>query len=52
MRQAAGIGLWRLSDGTRPVELETGGFGGGSFGAYCLAFSPDGKCLAAGGGGT
>jgi WD40 repeat protein len=46
----AGLTIYRVKDRTTSLELEGGGFGGASNGAYCMAFSPDGRFFAAGGG--
>jgi WD40 repeat protein len=46
----AGLTLYRVKDRTTALELEGDGFAGASNGAYCMAFSPDGRYFAAGGG--
>lgn len=45
----AGLKIYRVRDRTAAVELDGGGFAGASNGAYCMAFSPDGRTFAAGG---
>ena len=47
---SAGLTICHVKDRTPALELEGDGFAGASNGAYCMAFSPDGRYFAAGGG--